>query len=352
MYKILPKFMAKQEYRIIKDSKEKVSLEDLCYIKALKEYIIGFEHNLPASTTEAWMQQLNRFYGEDIEWVESIINICRFASMLTAWPDKSLRNYFVDPDALGNFGRHNIGSIVFKMGVFRPIKEYVCINGQRRPVYQLFLPQFFGETHYKARVYTKSLGHHYSGSKEQLPIYIQGHALQRLQERIHPINWIELRVALSSFILQDNNIQFVGGKLLLDFTIRTLKIGYLVAEIIDEKVVVKTFILITHASAPEGSMFQELTGFSKYDMSFWNIANIRTFIDNDMPCDNPMYTYFEQSNLLDLFRLNNALAFESSDNKSAFNWNSLSQCLNKYNERDILSEEELANVDYSLMLSS
>nr|WP_321453386.1 hypothetical protein [uncultured Carboxylicivirga sp.] len=124
-----------------------------------------------------------------------------------------------------------------------------------------------------------------------------------------------------------------NNKLLLPFYIDNIKVGYFIANIIGNKVIIRTFILTTHNSAPEGQKFQKLTGFTKYDMSYWNISSLQTFINNRMPENHQLYSLFEESNLLTLFNLNKDLVDDHRHTSTSINWQKLINCFDDYNKR-------------------
>jgi hypothetical protein len=47
-----------------------------------------------------------------------------------------------------------------------------------------------------------------------------------------------------------------------------VKIGYFVVEPVNDMLVIKTFLFITHNCTPEGDKLKELTGLGKSDISY------------------------------------------------------------------------------------
>ena len=69
--------------------------------------------------------------------------------------------------------------------------------------------------------------------------------------------------------------------LLLPFKVFDVKIGYLVANIISEKLLFRTFLFITHRGTPEGDRLKALTGLGKHDISYLCIDRLSTFANLD-----------------------------------------------------------------------
>jgi len=131
------------------------------------------------------------------------------------------------------------------------------------------------------------------------------------------------------------------------------KMGYFVAEIIDEKIILKTFLLLSSNSTPEGTLFKQLTGFSKSDVNYWDLNCLPTFINNDMDKNNHLYTYFEQAGLLHLFKLNpDAIKHDNPeyDYDAEINWNKVENYINETADRQALSFEEIDSVNFNAML--
>jgi len=100
---------------------------------------------------------------------------------------------------------------------------------------------------------------------------------------------------------------------------------------------------------PEGCKFQELTGLSKYDVNYWNIDKLSTFVNNHMEEDNELYPHFEQSGLLTLFKLQRE-QYEANPyitvEDTHVNWEAVNAYINSieneaHDSKEILEELEL-----------
>jgi len=133
---------------------------------------------------------------------------------------------------------------------------------------------------------------HYSGKKEELDVYIQSHALRRLQERLDLLS----KEAICHSLWQNTvDIMYMcsyKGYLYLPFTLYDVKVGYLVANIVDDCILFRSFIFMTHNSTPEGDKLRKLSGLGYTDISYWKIDRLSTFVNIDKD---------KQSDLLNLF---------------------------------------------------
>lgn len=123
------------------------------------------------------------------------------------------------------------------------------------------------------------LGNLYKGDKTELDVYIQSHALRRMGERLDLLSQEAINYALWENINKISHFESSAGYRLLPFKIFGIKIGYLVANLVDGKILFQTFLFITHNSTPEGIRLKKLTGLGKEDITYWRIDRLSTFVN-------------------------------------------------------------------------
>ncbi len=174
----------------------------------------------------------------------------------------------------------------------RPKLEFICdiygfiaqkcmvsINGCKRPAFQLAKPLASAVTPIGwLSVDVSLLGNFYKGNKKTLDVFIQSHALTRLKERLDLLDQEAINYALWENTHTISQFVSYNGHLLLPFKVFDIKIGYLVANIADDKLLFRTFLFITHNSAPEGICLRKLTGLGKEDITYWKIDRLSTFV--------------------------------------------------------------------------
>lgn len=185
-------------------------------------------------------------------------------------------------------------------------KIMMSINGQKRPAFRLAKPIESALTPVVWLSVNASIaGNFYNGNKKILDVYIQSHALSRLKERLDLLDQEAINYALWE---NTNNItEFVNyhGYLLLPFKVFGIKTGYLVASIIDDKLLFRTFLFITHNSSPEGDRLRKLSGLGKEDITYWKIDRLSTFLKFNEEKYPGLTQLFRKAGLETLFELKN-----------------------------------------------
>lgn len=342
-YSKIIKNISKSPIHKVEGINELISLIDFTYLCALTTFLEK-DPNRP-NESQHYLEQLNNRFSH--EKLTGYVNHCIVQASLTEnVPDKALCAFDAKVISVHQSTPYYAGEVQFTMRIPRPQKEYVIFNNIKRPAYQVFIPCCgISKDNVFATRKTSALQKLYKGNKDELPIYIQSHAIKRLNERTLPIHPIIRNYGFNTSLLDAKNITIIDRHIYIPYYIHDMRVGYFIAELIDDKILIRTFILATHTSAPEGRKFQTLTGLRKMDMSYWDITSLNTFIYNTMDASNPLHHYFEESGLLPLFNLNNTLAYVESSSKDV-NWEALTQCIQKYNQRNTLSNEELQHIDF------
>ncbi len=350
LYNKLLKLTFKSKIIYIESLKTHISFIDCTYIEALNTFVNGSKSIAP-HLVDKYLAQLKIYRPQEDQIVKHLFFCLNLILFSENFPDETICSFGFDVEKDKYSERRYSSDLVFDLYLQHPIKEYILINGQRRPIYQIFVPKYSGEPNNNISICSSKLKHLCKAEPTQMPVYIQSHAMIRLRERTSPIVECIIKQFFTITFLQLDEIDIIGQRIFIPLYVNSIKIGYFIAELIDNKVIIKTFILITHASAPEGHKFQELTGFNKCDMSYWNIEKMDTFIFNEMSANNPLYIYFEQSQLLPLFELDDSLLVPKNANKKEAHWEDMVKCVNKYHQRDTLSKQELNELDHSQLLS-
>src|SRR5450759_1287872 len=117
---------------------------------------------------------------------------------------------------------------------------------------------------------------------KDVKIYIQKHALRRLDERIDCLSVDQKHISLFSALIKPEIIKTAKNRSLVAFRIYNTKVGYLSAEYIDGAVLIHTFLFITNNGTPEGQKLTELTGLGKLDKKYLAIDKLSSFIKSDI----------------------------------------------------------------------
>ena len=139
----------------------------------------------------------------------------------------------------------------------------------------------------------------------RMPLFIQSHAIQRLLERLDDVHegivFIHLYHSIKSelSVIRDRN-----GTILVSMNIQKQRVGYLIADIIDRCVVLRTFLFLTQFGTPEGDKLKQMTGLNKIDCDYFEITRLSTFIESDIQKNEKLKNLFIQAGCESLFNIN------------------------------------------------
>lgn len=159
--------------------------------------------------------------------------------------------------------------------LFRPIISSIVINGRKREIIAVnrFVPRGIS---LQVKFRPSAIGVQ-GVLDDPLPVYIQRHALQRLDERLGlQANNVHAHLFFS---LYEQPINYVlgNGCTLIEFNMYEYKVGYLLTTFHDDKLVIRSFLFLTNDGTPEGRKLRQLTGLAKYDKKYLGIDKLSTF---------------------------------------------------------------------------
>ena len=173
-----------------------------------------------------------------------------------------------------------IADYIPEVSAFLPIKKSISINGNRRPIYKVGLPSN-ANVHEWAKIDVSLLGDHYSGEKKELDVYIQEHALKRMEERLDTMGALSRNFMLAITFPHLKSLESYRGYLLIPIEPANVRVGYLFCNVIKDMLVIRTFLFITHSATPEGDRLKEYTGMDRSDISYWKIDRLSTLLKID-----------------------------------------------------------------------
>lgn len=216
-------------------------------------------------------------------------------------------------------------------------------KGKKRKVYQLGYLRADAVMEWVSIPVNKLQGK-YKGLKKALPLCIQSHAYHRLFERLNPMKDLNVIWHLSNNLKDGIKIELYKELLLIPFFHRSHKCGYFVAVINQNRLILKTFLFLTHHSTPEGEKLEQISGLSKEEISYWKIDTLQNFIDADLGDDHKIMTYLKDAEISHLLNVDILLYNERDQN--TYNWGALSSYIDNgktelYNEGAEDNEDEL-----------
>lgn len=158
--------------------------------------------------------------------------------------------------------------------------ELVTINGHSRTVYRILL---IGQEQISPmEISAERLGITGIMKNFKINVFIQQHALRRIKERLcdyflHLNHTYIVNAILSDAIPADDEHGF-----LFPLKYGEVKLGYLKAVLIGDKLIILTFLFLTNNGTPEGKKLHDLIGIQKQDKKYLGIDKLSTFILSDI----------------------------------------------------------------------
>jgi hypothetical protein len=140
-------------------------------------------------------------------------------------------------------------------------------------------------------------------AKLPLPVYIQQHALNRLMERTGCIVPSMGNMILCFAFLHKKITPIKGNHILIACTVRNLKIGYLLGEVREGIILIRTFLLLTNKGTPEGDKLAELTGLQIEDLKYLSIDNLQGLVNSDIDQNENICNLFREAGCGDILEL-------------------------------------------------
>jgi hypothetical protein len=134
-------------------------------------------------------------------------------------------------------------------------------------------------------------------------VYIQRHALQRLEERLGILPGVIHHAIYELFGEKEIVFQSQGSSSLVAFHLYDVKLGYLVCSLVEDKIVVRTFLFLTNDGTPEGNRLSELTKLELLDKEYLGIDTLEGFLSFRIAEDERLSALFTEAGcggLLDL----------------------------------------------------
>jgi hypothetical protein len=136
-----------------------------------------------------------------------------------------------------------------------------------------------------------------------LEVYIQSHALNRLSERLDGIDGGILHFNIFDSFNILKVCRSKKGLLLFEYAIFGDKAGYFLGEVIEEKIILKTFLFLTNNGTPEADKLQTATGLKKEDITYLAIDKLSTFLCSDIAGNERVKQLFIDAGCESLFKI-------------------------------------------------
>lgn len=182
----------------------------------------------------------------------------------------------------------------------------VRMDGKSREIVPLCWTDYRGSLAY-TKVVPAAIG--FTSELDQpVAVYFQHHALMRLSERLSIAGGL-LFFCLSRVFEEELTYVIHEGKHLVAVNLFDKKLGYLVTELAEGKLIVRTFLFITNDGVPEGRKLWELTRLKKLDKQYLGIDTLSGITKLKLS-ENPVLSeLFSAAGCADLLNLEDVIYF-------------------------------------------
>lgn len=190
----------------------------------------------------------------------------------------------------------------FKAEFVPPQILYVNIDGHKRPTFRVGYPEY-GLTVKWMQLSPKQLNLESAFSNLKIDVYIQSHALHRLNERLDCLSIHIRQLFLFKNCKWCETAISHHGNQLIPFFLGEYKLGYLLYEYIEGIILIKTFLLLTNNATPEGEKLNQILGIEKNDKKYLTLDRLSHFIHSDIPENKALFKHFKEAGCGDLFNI-------------------------------------------------
>ena len=173
-----------------------------------------------------------------------------------------------------------------------PQEIRIAIDGNVRPAFRCALPEFLKGTRW-VEVDGGAFG---LEAGRKYPVYIQSHAAYRLRERLSAteLPGFTIFMGLCYSLAKPTAIEPNGDRCLIDFNLRGIRIGYLAARVIQDKIVIVTFLFLTMEGTPENRLLKRILGVTSHDIRFMRLDRLETYLTPDVIADERLMGVLEK----------------------------------------------------------
>lgn len=165
---------------------------------------------------------------------------------------------------------------------------------------------------YKAKLKPSQIGLHSADSDEALDVVIQNHAFIRLRERLDNLETGFVHWSMFNSIMHPTYVAGRNGCVLMEFNFLQSKLGYLVVELVEDMILIRTFLFLTQSGTPEGDKIEEICGLGRLDKKYLGIDKFSTFMSLDFTHDPEVTQIFENAGCHELIYIHDKFQLVST----------------------------------------
>lgn len=255
----------------------------------------------------AWLKPISEAYdvGSETIFMKAAFPVINFInSLCILYSDRQNKRLMVGDYATCVIMRPAVIDNKIRLSYQRLPLSTVRLDGSNREIVPLCWTNYLGKLEQSMAV-PANVG--FSPELTQpVPVYFQHHALARLSERLSLTGGMLFFFLSRLFDDELSHLTF-NNTHLLSVYLFDKKLGYLVIDFAEGKLIIRTFLFITNDGVPEGKKLWELTKLRKLDKQFLGIdtlAGIGRLSIADHPALKELFTEAGCTDLLDLSDVN------------------------------------------------
>lgn len=180
-----------------------------------------------------------------------------------------------------------------------PPKIEIIREQEKRPAYKICWAK--NQAGIESALLSKELfGLKSNDSNTSMEVYIQSHAIIRLCQRIDCVDESVIFFWLLTSLFEPHILKGDDNKFLIEYGLLGIRLGYLVADIDDGIVLIRTFLFLTQSGTPQGKKLKELYKLKKLDITYLEIDRLSTFVATNFRENNELSEVFTQAGCRDL----------------------------------------------------
>ena len=252
-----------------------------------------------ALVKEAFKQYLPE--SDHYNWMGNLLNVTiNDANVMLSEPDKHGIIYsdisdtiYINQDTVSN-------SILIDQ--VKPEKTRILIDNVSRVVIKL--GWIFAKNEWiQSYIKPAQIGFSGDGDNIPLPLYIQQHAIDQLQKRVDITPGIMFFAIIPCFIEDCTSFEKGNNHSKVAYYLAGQKIGYLVCNWCNDKIVIVTFLFLTNDGTPEGKKLEKILALEKADKQYLKIDTLPHFNSYHFENDKSLSAIFTAAGCDSLFKL-------------------------------------------------
>ncbi|SDC25895.1 hypothetical protein [Williamwhitmania taraxaci] len=145
------------------------------------------------------------------------------------------------------------------------------------------------------------LGIEHPQQDKLLQVYIQKHAIHRINERLDSIRQGGATGSIFLSLEKPETIVIRKNQILIALRYNSVKVGYFVATVEDDALLLRTFLFITSNGTPEGNLLKQLTGLQMLDKKYLAIDKLSSFVAKEVTENTQIREIFDKVGCGELF---------------------------------------------------